>query len=79
MLNPIRQKSRKTGVPLKILEKVNEKGGRRRTGHRPGANIQQWVMPEFILFQVKGKTFYTTDRKISLNSNEKKKRQKSLV
>lgn len=73
----LRQKSRKTGVPLKILEKVNEKGmAAWRTGHRPGANIQQWGYARVHSFLVKGKTFYTTDRKLALIAMKKKKAKK---
>ena len=73
----LRQKSRKTGVPLNILEKVNEKGmAAWRTGHRPGANIHQWGYARVHSFLVKGKTFYTTDRKLALRAMKNKKAKK---
>ena len=75
----LRQKSRKTGVPLDILEKVNEKGmAAWRTGHRPGANIHQWGYARVHSFLVKGKTFYTTDRKLALRAMKNKKAKKWL-
>jgi hypothetical protein len=32
-----------------------------RTGHRPGANRQQWGIARVYSFLVKGKAFYTAD------------------
>ena len=59
------QKSDKTGVPLQILKKVYNKGlAAWRTGHRPGATPQQWGYARVHSFLVKGKTFYTTDKKL---------------
>ncbi len=54
--------SKLTGVPKKILDEVNSKGmGAWRTGHRPGANRQQWGIARVYSFLVKGKAFYTAD------------------
>ena len=51
-----------TGVPRDILDEVNSKGmGAWRSGHRPGANRQQWGVARVYSFLVKGKAFYTSD------------------
>ena len=39
-----------------------------RTGHRPKAHVQQWGYARVHSFLVKGKTFYTTDRKLALQA-----------
>ena len=63
------EKSRLTGVPLDIIEKVYNKGAAAwRTGHRPGANIQQWGHARVNSFLVKGKTFYTADHYLAKES-----------
>ena len=58
-----------TGVPLRILNKVNSKGmGAWRTGHRPGANRQQWGFARVYSFLVKGKAFYTADNHLAVEA-----------
>lgn len=65
----LKAKSRMTGVPIDIIEKVFNKGlAAWRTGHRPGANVHQWGYARVHSFLVKGKTFYTTDRKLALKA-----------
>lgn len=60
--NSLKQKSKVSGVPLKYIKKVYDKGlAAWRTGHRPGANPQQWGYARVHSFLVKGKTYYTTD------------------
>ena len=58
--------SRVTGVPISILNKVNKNGmGAWRSGHRPGANRQQWGFARVYSFLVKGKAFYTADNHLA--------------
>ena len=58
----LEEKSKVSGVPLKHIKKVYDKGlAAWRTGHRPGANPQQWGYARVHSFLVKGKTYYTTD------------------
>lgn len=65
----LKSKSELTGVPLNIIKKVYARGlAAWRTGHRPGANSQQWGYARVHSFLVKGKTFYTTDLKLSLEA-----------
>lgn len=65
----LQSKSKITGVPLDIITKVYNKGlAAWRTGHRPGANQQQWGYARVHSFLVKGKTFYTTDRDLAIKA-----------
>ena len=74
----LRQKSDMSGVPLSILKKVFDKGlAAWRTGHRPGANGQQWAYARVHSFLVKGKTFYTADRKLAEEAIQKSKKAKA--
>ena len=67
----LEEKARLTGVPLDIIKKVYNKGlAAWRTGHRPGANVQQWGYARVHSFLVKGKTFWTTDRKLAIQAME---------
>lgn len=60
------EKSKITGVPLEDLTHIYKKGlAAWRTGHRPGANQEQWGHARVNSFLVKGKTFYTADNKIA--------------
>ena len=64
-------KAEKTGVPLPLLRKVYNRGlAAWRTGHRPGANAQQWGYARVHSFLVKGKTFYTADKDIARQALE---------
>tara|TARA_B100001093_G_scaffold513989_1_gene587056 strand:+ start:468 stop:1154 length:687 start_codon:yes stop_codon:yes gene_type:complete len=73
--NSLEEKAKLTGVPMDIIEKVYNKGlAAWRTGHRPGANVQQWGYARVHSFLVKGKTFYTTDRKLALEAIERSKK-----
>ena len=57
------------GSGLGILNKVNSKGmGAWRTGHRPGANRQQWGFARVYSFLVKGKAFYTADNHLAVEA-----------
>jgi hypothetical protein len=54
--------SRATGVPLKTLQTVYNRGlAAWRTGHRPGASPQAWGYARVHSFIMKGKTYYTAD------------------
>lgn len=72
------EKSKVTGVPLDIITKVYNRGmAAWRTGHRVGATQQQWGYARVHSFLVKGKTFYTTDRKLALEAIEGSEKAKS--
>lgn len=52
----LRKKADKTGIPYGILKKVYDRGmAAWRTGHRPGANQQQWAFARVNSFATKGK------------------------
>lgn len=62
----LESKAEATGVPMHIIRKVFNKGlAAYRTGHRPGATQQQWAYARVHSFLVKGKTYYTTDKKLA--------------
>ena len=74
----LESKSNLTGVPLEIIEKVYDKGmAAWRTGHRPGANAQQWGYARVHSFLVKGKTFYTADRSLGIKAIEESEKAKA--
>jgi len=55
--------SKATGVPLKTLQTVYNRGlAAWRTGHRPGASPQAWGYARVHSFVTKGKTYYTADK-----------------
>ena len=55
--------SKATGVPLKTLQTVYNRGlAAWRTGHRPGASPQAWGYARVHSFVMKGKTYYTADK-----------------
>ena len=59
--------SRATGVPLKTLQTIYNRGlAAWRTGHRPGASPQAWGYARVHSFVVKGKTYYTADKDLRL-------------
>ena len=54
--------SKATGVPLKTLQTVYNRGlAAWRTGHRPGASPQAWGYARVHSFVMKGKTYFTAD------------------
>jgi hypothetical protein len=58
----LRRKSKKTGISYSILKKVYDRGmAAWKTGHRPGANQQQWAYARVNSFIVGGPTRQTTD------------------
>lgn len=62
----LEEKSKATGVPLKYIKEVYNRGmAAWRTGHRPGATEQQWGYARVHSFLLKGKTYYTTDSDIA--------------
>lgn len=73
----LEDKSKLTGVPLDIIQKVYNKGlAAWRTGHRPGATGQQWGYARVHSFLVKGKTYWYTDRKLALEAIKKSSKAK---
>lgn len=61
------QKAKVTGVPLKIIKEVYNKGlAAWRTGHRPGATPQQWGYARVHSFLLGGKTAQTADKYLTL-------------
>lgn len=74
----LESKSELTGVPLEIVKKVFDKGmAAWRTGHRPGANAQQWGYARVHSFLVKGKAFYTADRSLGIQAIEESEKAAS--
>lgn len=63
----LKEKSRISGVPLDILEKVNNKGLAAWRGgqHRPGASQQAWGIARVNSFLTCGKAFYFPDHKLA--------------
>jgi hypothetical protein len=58
----LEEKSKATGVPLKILDHIDRKAKAAwRTGHRPGATQQEWSYARLASFLVCGKAHYTAD------------------
>jgi hypothetical protein len=54
--------SKKSGVPLKTLKTVYNRGmAAWRTGHRPAASQHAWGMARVHSFVLKGKTYRTAD------------------
>ena len=59
--------SKATGVPLKTLQTVYNRGlAAWRTGHRPGASPQAWGYARVHSFIMKGKTYYTADANLHI-------------
>ena len=59
----LQKKSEKTGISYDILKAVYDRGmAAWKTGHRPGANQQQWAYARVNSFIVGGPTQKTTDR-----------------
>lgn len=66
-----------TKIPLKTLKTVFDRGmAAWRTGHRPGASPQAWAYARVHSFIVKGKTYYTADADLSLETKNKIMKQK---
>lgn len=64
--NSLEDKARVSGVPLKYIREVYNRGmAAWRTGHRPGATEQQWGYARVHSFLLKGKTYHTTDSDIA--------------
>lgn len=56
------KRSKVTGVPLKFIKTVYNRGmAAWRTGHRPGMSQQAWSYPRTSSFLLCGKTHYTAD------------------
>jgi hypothetical protein len=61
----LEEKSEVTGVPLKYIKTVYNRGmAAWKTGHRPGISQQAWSYPRANSFLLCGKTFYTADADI---------------
>ena len=64
--NSLEDKAKASGVPLKYIREVYNRGmAAWRTGHRPGATQQQWGYARVHSFLLKGKTYHTTDSDIA--------------
>jgi rhodanese-related sulfurtransferase len=62
----LEEKSKVSGVPLKDIKEVYNRGmAAWRTGHRPGATQQQWGYARVHSFLLHGKTYHTTDSDIA--------------
>ena len=72
----LKQRSKVTGVPIRFLKTVYNRGmAAWRTGHRPGATQQQWSYPRVSSFLLCGKTHYTADAdQVRLAKKDKKAR-----
>lgn len=58
----LKQRSKATGVPVKYLLKVFNRGSAAwRTGHRPGQTTQSWSYPRVSSYLLCGKAHYTAD------------------
>lgn len=58
----LKERSKVTGVPIKFLKTVYNRGmSAWRTGHRPGMTQQAWSYPRVSSFLLCGKTHYSTD------------------
>lgn len=65
----LQQKARATGIPLKIIREVYDKGvAAWRTGHRPGATKEQWGYARVHSFIMLGCTAFTADRYLVKNA-----------
>ena len=71
MASSLEQKSNASGVPLKYIKEVYNRGmAAWRTGHRPGATQQQWGYARVHSFLLRGKTYHTTDSDIVKRAKE---------
>jgi len=69
----LKQKADATGVPLRIIKKVYNRGmAAWRTGHRPGATQQAWGYARVHSFLLKGKTYKTTNSDLAKDPEAKK-------
>ena len=69
----IEERAKVTGIPKRILQESYNRGmAAWRTGHRPGANQQQWGYARVSSFLVCGKTHYTTDADLVRKARETK-------
>jgi hypothetical protein len=58
----LKERSKVTGVPMKYLSKVYNRGmAAWRTGHRPSQTQQSWSWPRISSYLLCGKTHYTAD------------------
>jgi hypothetical protein len=58
----LQERSQVTGVPVKYLQEVYNRGmAAWRTGHRPGMSQQAWSYPRVSSYLLCGKTHYTAD------------------
>jgi len=74
----LKEKSKITGIPLSIIKIVYNKGlAAWRTGHRPGANMQQWGHARVNSFILKGKTYHTVDKYLADEAIKKSKKAKN--
>jgi hypothetical protein len=72
----IPEKSKITGVPKDILQRVYNKGmdAWRGSSHRPGASQQAWGVSRVNSFLTCGKTFYFPDHLLAFEAMERSKK-----
>lgn len=76
----LKKKSEKSGISLGILKKVYNRGmAAWKTGHRPGANQQQWAFARVNSFITGGKTRTTGDADLWAKHKGKPKPKKESV
>jgi hypothetical protein len=76
----LKQKSKISGVPIDILEKVNDKGMAAWRGgqHRPGASQKSWGISRVNSFLTCGKTFYFPDHELVKDAMKRSPRSKKF-
>lgn len=76
----LKEKSKKSGVPLSILKKVYNRGlaAWRGSSHRPGASQHQWGVSRVNSFLTCGKTWYYPDHKLSREAMSKSSKARTF-
>lgn len=70
----LKDKARVTGIPLKIIKEVYDRGlAAWRTGHRPGASQFAWGHARVHSFIMKGCTYYSADKDLQEEAKKKMK------
>lgn len=73
----LEEKAKVTGVPLKYIKEVYNRGmAAWRTGHRVAASQQQWGYARVSSFLLKGTTYYTTDSDLARDAIAKSSKAK---
>ena len=76
----LKEKSKISGVPVDILNKVDKKGKAAWGGgqHRPGASQQSWGIARVNSFLTCGKTFYFPDHKLAKEAMKRSPKSKNF-